>query len=408
MGIKQRSPPHLVMFESIELAPADPILGLAAVYNADPNPNKINLGVGIYQNSEGRTPVLPSVKQAESVILEKEQTKSYLPIPGSAKYAAAVQTMLFGNDSRIVQDGLAFTAHTPGGTGALRVAGEFLNTRTDADTVWLTVPTWPNHGPIFTAAGLQTKTFNWFNAETNAFDLAATLDGIDQIPAGDIIVLHGCCHNPTGCDPTVEEWRVIAEKVQQRGLFPIVDFAYQGFAVDLEEDAAGLREIAKVCPEFAVCSSFSKNFGLYRERTGSLTFVTKDADTQKRLASQAKLVIRTNYSNPPSHGAAIVSTIFEQPELTAQWKNDLSEMRERIKNMRSLLVNGMSAMGASRDFSFVLRQNGMFSLLGLSKEQVAEMGAKHSVHMVASSRINIAGLNENNIEYFCKALNDVL
>ncbi|NWK56927.1 aspartate/tyrosine/aromatic aminotransferase [Verrucomicrobiaceae bacterium N1E253] len=396
------------MFENIPQAAPDPILGLTEVYNADPNPEKINLGVGIYQDEQGKTPVLTSVKRAEDLILKQEQSKSYLPIPGSPDYAKAVQTLLFGEDSALRSEGRLFTAHTPGGTGALRVAGEFLKTKTDADTVWLTVPTWPNHGPIFQAAGMKVETFAWFNAETHSFDADAALAAIEQIPEGDVIVLHGCCHNPTGCDPTAEQWRQIAEAVSRRGLMPVMDFAYQGFATGIEEDAVGLRIVAEVCPELIICSSFSKNFGLYRERTGAVTFVTKDADTQGRLASQAKLVVRTNYSNPPSHGGSIVATIFSDQELIAQWHEDLKEMRERLNGMRSLLVSNMASLQSARDFSFVEQQRGMFSMLGLSKEQVAEMGEKHSIHMVGSSRINLAGLSTSNIERFCQALASVL
>ena len=396
------------MFENIEQAAPDPILGLTEVYNVDSNPEKINLGVGIYQNEQGKTPVLPSVKRAEALLLKQEASKSYLPIPGTPDYAKAVQTLLFGADSEWVSEGRVFTAHSPGGTGALRVAGEFLKTKTAADTVWLTVPTWPNHGPIFQAAGMNVQTFAWFDATSNTFDLDAALAGIEQIPEGDVIVLHGCCHNPTGCDPTAEQWQKIAETVQRRGLMPVMDFAYQGFATGIEEDAVGLRIVASVCPELVVCSSFSKNFGLYRERAGAVTFVSKDADTQRRLASQVKLVVRTNYSNPPAHGGAIVSTIFNDAELIAQWHEDLRDMRERLNGMRGLLVSNMASLQSDRDFAFVGNQRGMFSMLGISQDQVAEMREKHSIHMVGSSRINLAGLNTRNIERFCSALSSVL
>lgn len=396
------------MFENIELAAPDPILGLNEIYNADPNPEKINLGVGIYQDEQGKTPVLTSVKRAEELLLKREVSKSYLPIPGTPDYSKAVQTLLFGADSSLRADGRLFTAHSPGGTGALRVAGEFLKTKTAAETVWLTVPTWPNHGPIFQAAGMKVETFPWFDAETHSFDAEAALSAIEQIPEGDVIVLHGCCHNPTGCDPTAEQWKLIAEAVYRRGLLPVMDFAYQGFATGIEEDAEGLRILAQVCPELVVCSSFSKNFGLYRERVGAVTFVTKDADAQARLASQVKLVVRANFSNPPAHGGAIVSTIFSDQELVSQWHDDLAEMRERLNGMRALLVSQMAGLQSKRDFSFVAKQNGMFSMLGLNKEQVAEMGQKHSIHMVGSSRINLAGLSRSNIERFSAALASVL
>jgi len=255
---------------------------------------------------------------------------------------------------------------------------------------------------------MNVQTFAWFDAATNTFDLDAALAAIEKIPEGDVIVLHGCCHNPTGCDPTAEEWQKIAETVHRRGLMPVVDFAYQGFATGIEEDAVGLRIVAKVCPELVVCSSFSKNFGLYRERTGAVTFVTQDADTQGRLGSQVKLVVRTNYSNPPSHGGAVVATIFNDDELINQWHDDLRDMRERLNGMRDQLVSNMASLQSGRDFSFVGQQRGMFSMLGISQEQVAEMRDKHSIHMVGSSRINLAGLNHNNIQRFCATLNQVL
>jgi len=396
------------MFENIKRAAPDPILGLTEIFKADPNPEKINLGVGIYQDNQGTTPVLPSVKRAEAIILQEETSKSYLPIPGTPEYAKAVQSLLLGCDNSLVDEGRVFTAHTPGGTGALRLAGEFLKTRTPANTVWLTIPTWPNHGPIFQAAGMEIKTFAWFNAETNSFDIEAALNGIQAIPAGDVIILHGCCHNPTGCDPTSEQWQQIASALKNQGVTPIVDFAYQGFAYGIEEDAAGLRIISQTCPEVIVCSSFSKNFGLYRERVGAVTFIAKDADTLDRLTSQAKLVARTNFSNPPGHGGAIVATVFNSSELLTLWHEDLKEMRDRLNLMRTALVDQMNALGTSRDFSFIAQQRGMFSMLGLNKEQVAELRDKHSIHMVGSSRINIAGLNLNNIERFSQALSQVL
>ncbi len=396
------------MFENVEQAAPDPILGLTEVFNQDPNVEKINLGVGVYQDTSGKTPVLPSVKQAEAIVLEKEVSKGYLPIPGLPAYGKAVQTLLFGADSELLTSGRLFTAHTPGGTGALRVAGDFLKQKTGAKKVWLTTPTWPNHGPIFAAAGLENEGFAWYNAETKSFDLAAALEAIAKMPAGDIIVLHACCHNPTGCDPTVAEWKQIAEAVAERGLLPVIDFAYQGFANGIEEDAEGLRLMTSIFGEAIICSSFSKNFGLYRERTGAVTIISKDADTAGKVASQAKVVIRSNYSNPPSHGGQIVATIFEDAALMDMWKADLTEMRERINGVRGSLVSGLAALQSDVDFSFVAQQRGMFSLLGLSQEQVKELREKHSIHMVGSSRINLAGLSENNIGRFCKAVASVL
>lgn len=396
------------MFEAIEQAAPDPILGLTDAFKADTTEHKINLGVGIYQNSSSQTPVLPSVKNAEGIVLENEITKSYLPITGAPAYAAAVQALLFGADHPIIAEQRAVTAHTPGGTGALRVTGDFLKAHAGTGQVWLTTPTWPNHGPVFAAAGIGHQTYPWYSASSHSFDFDAAIAAIAQIPAGDSILLHGCCHNPTGCDPTLEQWKKIAAVVSQRGLLPIMDFAYQGFANDLETDALGLREILKVCPEVVVCSSFSKNFGLYRERAGAVTFVTDKAETTDRLASQLKSVIRSNYSNPPAHGGSIVATIFADASLTEQWKADLTDMRTRLNSMRALLVDKMTEVAPNHDFSFIRDQYGMFSMLGLNPGQVKELREKHAIYMAGSSRINIAGLTESNLDQFCKALAAVL
>ena len=394
-------------FESIQAAAPDPILGLTEAFNAEPRDGKINLGVGIYQDDDGMTPVLPSVKLAEERLLQGEASKSYLPITGTPAFAGAVQSLLFG-DGGPDSGARCVTAHTPGGTGALRIAGDFLKHRTSLERLWLTAPTWPNHAPVFAAAGLETSAFAWFDKATNQFDCAAALEGIAKIPAGDAILLHGCCHNPTGCDPTPDQWREIVERVTEGGLLPVIDFAYQGFANGLLEDAAGLREFAAACPEMIVCSSFSKNFGLYRERSGALTIVSGGSDTATRLASQLKTVIRVSYSNPPSHGGGIVAEIFADKALTAQWETELTAMRERINGLRSRLAERMAEIGCARDFSFLQNQRGMFSMLGLSPEQVEALRADHAIYMAGSSRINLAGLTSANLDRFCDALKSVL
>lgn len=396
------------MFETIQQAPPDPILGLSEAFKADPSPDKINLGVGVYQNDDGKTPVLEAIKRAEAKVLEAEQTKGYLPITGTADYAANVQQLLFGTDNAPGADGRAVTAHTPGGTGSLRVAAEFLQVHASGTKVWLTTPTWPNHGPVFAAAGVGTATFPWFNPETNRFDADTALEGLRQIPAGDAVLLHGCCHNPTGCDPTAEEWQAIAEIVASNGLLPLVDIAYQGLGDGLEEDAVGMRGLLAKCPEMIICSSFSKNFGLYRERTGALTVITRDADTSGRLASQLKKTIRTNYSNPPSHGGAAVAAVFADPELRALWERELGEMRDRLNRMRSEFAAGMKAAGSGRDFGFVADQRGMFSMLGLNPEQVGALRDKHSIYMAGSSRVNVAGMTGSNLAQLCAAVAEVL
>ncbi len=392
------------MFESIEPAPVDAILGLTEAYKADANPEKINLGVGIYQNAEGKTPVQGSVVEATKRVVAAETTKSYLPIPGAPEYSAAVQKLQFGGDHEIVTSGRAFTAHTPGGTGALRVTGDFLKQNLPTSSLWMTDPTWANHPAIFKAAGVATKTLPYFDSATNGLAFDKFLAALGEVPAGDAVLLHGCCHNPSGIDPTLEQWKEIASVIRSRGILPVLDFAYQGFGVGIEEDAAGLREFCTAGDELIVCGSFSKNFGLYRERVGAVSFVSIDADRSKIVASQVKRTIRTNYSNPPAHGAALVTTILGDAELTAQWKAEVADMRDRINGMRQLLVAKLAEHGAPGDYSFIQEQKGMFSFSGLSKEQVGKLKEDHSIYIVGSGRINVAGISETNVDKLCSAI----
>src|SRR5262245_36027976 len=294
------------MFETIQPAPADPILGLTEAFRADPNPKKINLSVGVYQDGSGKTPVLESVRRAAEQVVAKLQSKSYLPIDGSRTYAAAVQKLMFGAGHEAVEGGRTATSHTPGGTGALRVAADLIHQQYPKATVWLTQPTWPNHPQIFAAAGVPTKSVPYFNAATNSLDWDGLIAAIEKIPAGDVILLHGCCHNPTGIDPTAEQWKKLGDAVYARGVLPLLDFAYQGFADGIEEDAVGLRAFTRPNANLIVCSSFSKNFGVYCERVGALTIVGSDKKQTDAVQSQVKACIRANYSNPPAHGAELV------------------------------------------------------------------------------------------------------
>lgn len=392
------------MFQSIEAAPVDPILGLTDAYKADPNPEKINLGVGVYQDESGVTPVLPSVVEATQRVTAAETTKSYLPIPGAPEYGAAVQQLIFGADHEIIASGRAATSHTPGGTGALRVTADFLKANLPGATVWLTDPTWANHPAIFAAAGVKTDKLPYFKPETNGLDFGALLTALNRVPAGDVVLLHGCCHNPTGIDPTAKQWKAIADTLADRGVLPILDFAYQGFGVGVEEDAAGLREFARPGAELIVCGSFSKNFGLYRERVGAATFVASDAEATARVQSQVKRTIRTIYSNPPAHGAALVSTILADADLKTQWLAELAGMRDRINGMRTQLVEKLAEHGAAGDYSFIRHQLGMFSFSGLSKEHVAKLRTKHAIYLVGSGRINVAGITPTNIDRLCAAI----
>ena len=396
------------MFEHITAAPPDSILGLTEAFKSDPNPNKVNLGVGVYKDAGGKTPVLGSVKQAEERILSQEQTKSYLPINGSADYGRATQQLLFGADHEIVTSGRAVTAQTPGGTGALRVAADFIARMFPDKRVWLSAPTWPNHPGVFNAAGVQTATYPYFDRATNGVAFDAMLAALATVDAGDVVLLHGCCHNPTGVDLSVAQWAQVGDLLAERGALPLVDFAYQGFAQGLTEDAAGLLALARPGAELLVASSFSKNFGLYNERIGALTVVAGDAAAAEAALSHVKLAIRTNYSNPPAHGGAIVTAVLTDPTLRGEWEAEVAAMRARINAMRHLFVETLNEKGVAQDFSFIARQRGMFSFSGLTPDHVAALRDKYSIYIVGSGRINVAGMTEANMDYLCTAIADVL
>jgi len=392
------------MFEKITAAPADPILGLNEKFLSDPRSDKINLGIGVYKDDNGETPVLNSVKKAERRLLEAENSKTYLGIPGSADYALAVQQILFGADSPIIAEGRAKTAQTPGGTGGLRLAAELISRQIHSPRVWVSDPTWANHIGIFEAAGLEIARYAYYDANSHDMDFDAMMADLEQASAGDVLLLHGCCHNPTGIDPDREQWAQLAELCASRGLLPLFDFAYQGFARGLDEDAEGLRLFAEKCPEILVASSFSKNFGIYGERTGAFTLVAANAETAETVFSQVKSIIRVIYSNPPKHGSALVAAILTDPELRVEWEQELAAMRERIKQMRSLLVTTLKEKGVDRDFSFIERQNGMFSFSGLSKEQVLKMREDSGVYAVDSGRFNVAAMTTGNMDALCDAI----
>jgi len=396
------------MFEAIQAAPPDAILGLGEAFKADPNPKKINLSVGVYQDDTGKTPILESVRKAGQLVLERQKTMSYLPIPGSPAYASAVQKLLFGEGHEVEKSGRAATSHTPGGTGALRVAADFIHSQLPKATVWLTQPTWPNHPQIFAAAGVPTKTFPYFDAKTNSLAFDECIAAIEKIPAGDVVMLHGCCHNPTGIDPTPGQWKKLADVIYGRGLLPMLDFAYQGFAEGIAEDAAGLREFCRPGSEIIVCSSFSKNFGLYCERVGALTVVAKDKAAADRVQSQVKTCIRANYSNPPAHGAELVTTVLSDPALRSQWEKEVADMRGRINGMRKLLVDTLKAKGVPGDYSFITRQRGMFSFSGLTPAQVEALKQNYAIYIVGSGRINVAGITKENVGPLCDAIAEVV
>lgn len=396
------------MFESISAAPADPILGLADLFRADDRPNKINLGIGVYKDETGKTPVLTSVKKAEQFLLENETSKNYLSIDGLPDFAHCTQELLFGQGNALIAAGRARTAQTPGGTGALRVAADFLATQTSVKRVWVSNPSWPNHKNVFNAAGLEVCEYQYYDAANHTLDFEGMLASLKQVKAGDVVLFHGCCHNPTGIDPTAEQWQQLAQLSQANGWLPLFDFAYQGFARGLEEDAEGLRIFAASHQELIVASSYSKNFGLYNERVGAITLVAVDAATVDTAFSQVKYTIRANYSNPPSHGAAVVATILGNDALRTIWQQELSDMRQRIQRMRQLFVNTLADKGAQQDFSFIIKQNGMFSFSGLTKDQVIRLREEFGVYAVNSGRVNVAGMTPDNMSALCEAIVAVL
>ncbi len=396
------------MFENIQSAPPDPILGITEAFKKDDRASKINLSVGVYKDENGNTPVLDSVKAAEERLVATQTTKAYKPIDGDPAYCQCVRELLFGAGHPLVKDGRAGTCHTPGGTGALRLAADFLNGKAGAKTIWMSNPTWANHPAIFAGVGFEVKNYTYFDPASSALDMDGLSASLSQVAAGDIVLLHACCHNPSGVDPTPGQWQEIGTLLRSRGAIPLVDFAYQGFGDGLEEDATGLRALVNVFDELLVCSSFSKNFGLYNERTGALTVVSKTAEIQQAVTSQLKVCARINYSNPPAHGGNIVTTILGDADLRTQWTRELAEMRNRISAMRTAFVAELKKAGAAQDFSFIESQKGMFSFSGLNKAQVERLKQEHAIYIVGSGRINVAGMTPSNMGPLCQAIVDVL
>ena len=390
------------MFEHIKAAPADPILGLGEAFKSETRKNKINLGIGVYKDAQGTTPIMRAVKEAEKRLFDNEKTKNYLTIDGIADYNERTKELLFGKDSEVIKANRARTAQSLGGTGALRIAAEFIKRQTKAQNVWISTPTWPNHNAIFNAVGMTIREYRYYDAERKALDWEHLLEDLSQASEGDVVLLHGCCHNPTGIDPTPEQWQELAALSAKNGWLPLFDFAYQGLANGLDQDAYGLRAFAANHKELLVASSFSKNFGLYNERVG------ENAEIASTALTQVKSIIRTLYSNPASHGGATVATVLNDPQLRQEWENELTEMRERIKKMRHLFVQLLKEYGAEQDFSFIMEQNGMFSFSGLSPEQVDRLKEEFAIYAVRSGRINVAGITEDNIRYLCESIVKVL
>ena len=395
-------------FDSVSLAPADPILSITEAFKADSNPDKINLSVGVFVDDSGVTPILGTVREAEKRIVETNATKSYLPITGSPNYGALTQKLCFGNSLADSLKGRIITAHTPGGTGALRVAADFISSSLEANSVWLSNPTWANHKGIFSAARLEPQTYAYFDQSTLSLDYPAFIESIKTIPAGDIVILHACCHNPTGADLSPAQWDEVTAIAANAGWIPLLDFAYQGFGTDIETDAYCVRAFAQTGKALFVCQSFSKNIGLYRERVGALHVVVGNEDEAKRVTSQVKIAVRTNYSNPPAHGGAIVETVLGNADLRSTWITEVTAMRERIHEVRDQFVRALEAAGVGRDFSFLKEQKGMFSFTGLTKEQAIGLRQNHSIYIVDSGRINVAGITSKNLPRLVEVLKGTL
>ncbi|HBR98199.1 MAG TPA: aromatic amino acid aminotransferase [Gammaproteobacteria bacterium] len=395
------------MFSELKQLPPDPILGLSVKYKADTNPNKIDLGAGVYKDEDGQTPVLACVKKAETLRTANEASKAYLGSAGSALFNERINQLNLG-DHNVIRENRIRTVSTPGGTGALRIAGEFINSCRPGATIWVSNPTWANHQGVFTAAGLKVETYPYYDYENKCLDFPSMIAALKQIPKDDVVLLHACCHNPSGMDPNAEQWQEIAAVAKDVGFLPVVDMAYQGFGAGLDEDAYSVRLMADAVDEMILCSSCSKNFGLYRERIGACSIIGKDATAADIIQSVLLRVVRVNYSMPPAHGAALVETILGSDELSAEWHGELAEMRDRINGMRQLLVDKLTENGVTRDFSFITRQNGMFSFLGITPEQVQRLQEEYSIYIVGSSRISIAGISPSNADYLAKSIAAVL
>lgn len=396
------------LFANVEMAPRDPILGLNEAYNADQRPGKVNLGVGVYYDDNGKIPLLAAVREAEKARLEAAPPRGYLPIEGPAAYNSAVQNLVFGAGADLVAAGRVVTVEALGGTGALKVGADFLRRLLPQAGAWISDPSWENHRALFESAGFTVGTYAYFDATTRGVDFPAMRTALAGLPAGSVVVLHACCHNPTGADLTEAQWQEVVAACRERALVPFLDIAYQGFAEGTEADAVAVRLFAASGMQFLVSSSFSKSFSLYGERVGALSIVTASKEEAARVLSQVKRVIRTNYSNPPTHGGAIVAAVLNSPELRAMWEDELGGMRSRIRAMRTSLVDTLRAVGVKQDFSFVTAQRGMFSYTGLSVAQVDRLREEFGIYAVSTGRICLAALNTRNIEHVAKAIGTVV
>ena len=387
------------MFETLQALSPDAILGLMAMFRDDPRAQKIDLGVGVYRDEQGNTPILKTVTEAERRRFATETTKTYIGPPGTPGFNDLVRKLMFGANHVVVKDQRVAGVQTPGGCGALRVGAELIKRARPDAPIWVSDPTWANHVPLLGSAGIKIETYPYYNKDTHALNADAMLSALAKIPSGDLVLLHGCCHNPSGVDLKPAEWQAVARICNERGLLPFIDLAYQGLGDGLDDDAAGLRIMAEACPELIVASSYSKNFGLYRERVGALQIVTSSSAAVSVVQSQLDSVVRTSYSMPPAHGAAIVEIILGDEALNLAWVQELDEMRDRINGLRNALAERLGS-ATGQDFSFIRKQRGMFSFLGISPEQVSRLQKECGIYVVGSSRINVAGINNANVDYF--------
>ncbi|WP_153914709.1 amino acid aminotransferase [Shewanella sp. TC10] len=396
------------MFNSLTAMPADPILGLITQYRQDSHPQKIDLGVGVYKDPVGHTPILNCVKKAEQLRTDNETTKVYIGPTGSEQFNSLMSELAFGQSHAALLANRIRTVSTPGGTGALRVAAEFIKSCNPNTVIWVSDPTWANHTGLFEAAGLTVKTYPYYDYDSKTLKFDEMKAALNNISSDDVVLLHACCHNPSGMDLSVEQWDEVISITAKQGFTPLIDMAYQGFGDGVDEDAYGVRQMAAAVEEMILCSSCSKNFGLYRERIGACTLVAKDSNAANVAFSVLLYVVRCIYSMPPAHGAALVETILGTPELKQQWLDELSVMRNRINGNRQMLVNKLVENGVKQDFSFIANQKGMFSFLGINAQQVEELKQQHSIYMVGSSRMSIAGISEANVDYLAKSIASIL
>lgn len=396
------------MWQGIDPALPDSIFGLKEAFKNDSNPLKVNLGAGVYQDDNGNTPILESVKVAEKMLLYNEESKSYLPISGQLTYTNIVQKLLFGDDYEINSSKRASTIHTPGGTGALRMGAELLKKVSPKACIWVSTPTWANHKGIFGSAGVKIKEYPYYDNRLKTLDFIRLLDCLEQVPEGDIVLLHACCHNPSGVDLSNEQWRILVKIANEKKWIPFLDFAYQGFGAGIEKDRFAIEVFARSGIDLFIASSFSKNIGLYNERTGALTVVSPTQREAQVAMSHLTSIARVFYSNPPAHGGLIVAQILNHKDLTECWLEELSAMRKRINDMRNALVSGLIERGVTGDFSHINAQRGMFSFSGLSDKIVAWLKEKKSIYLVRGGRISLAGLTTGNVDYVCDSIAQAL